>query len=219
MNEHVFVNCPFDEEYQACFEAILFTLTAAGYSARSALEQDDSADNRADKLYRLIEACDTTLHDLSRVEMSTSGLPRFNMPLELGIALGARRFGSAKQREMRLLIMVSKPFEMQKYMSDLAGNDPRSHAAKPSNIIRIVRDFLHTDPNGIMLSGATHLDDLFRDFKRILPDLAKRANLTLKEVDPLQSFRSFMHVLRAYVASKSIVPPPSGKRARLSRRK
>ena len=78
MNEHVFINCPFDEEYRDCFEAILFTLTyIAGYSARSALEEDDSGDIRFEKLCRLIETCDTTLHDLSRVEVSTSGLPRF----------------------------------------------------------------------------------------------------------------------------------------------
>lgn len=219
MNEHVFINCPFDEEYRDCFEAILFTLTIAGYSARSALEEDDSGDIRFEKLCRLIETCDTTLHDLSRVEVSTSGLPRFNMPLELGLALGARRFGSDEQKKKRLLIMVGKPFDMPKYMSDLAGNDPKSHEAKASEVVRIVRDFLRMTPDGAVLPGAVHLNELLLDFKRVLPDLARRAKLDMKEIDPLHGFRDFMYVLRAFVAVTAIVPQPSIARSARRKRK
>ena len=28
---HVFVNCPFDDDYVPCFEALLFAITVCGY--------------------------------------------------------------------------------------------------------------------------------------------------------------------------------------------
>ena len=87
------------------------------------------------------------------------------MPLELGLALGARRFGSDEQRKKRFLIMVGKPFDMPKYMSDLAGNDPKSHQAEANRVVRIVRDFLRTTPDGAVLP-ATHLNELLLDCKR-----------------------------------------------------
>ena len=55
---------------------------------------DDGGQTRIDKLYGLIEACRYGIHDLSRTELdATPRLPRFNMPLELGIFLGAKRYG------------------------------------------------------------------------------------------------------------------------------
>jgi len=55
-----------------------------------------AARRAVDKLYGLIEACRYGIHDLSRTELDKSHqLPRFNMPLELGIFLGARRYGGA----------------------------------------------------------------------------------------------------------------------------
>jgi hypothetical protein len=61
----VFVNCPFDSEYRPAFEALIFTITASGYNVRCALEEDDSANIRHDKLCRLIRESDRSIHDLS----------------------------------------------------------------------------------------------------------------------------------------------------------
>ena len=62
-NGDVFINCPFDDTYLPCFEALLFAITISGYRVRCALEENDSGDIRFDKLQRLIADSDHTIHD------------------------------------------------------------------------------------------------------------------------------------------------------------
>ena len=90
---NVFVNVPFDDKYEPLFEALVFTISACGYRVRCALEDDDSGDIRLDKLVELIRECPRSIHDLSRIEPGENDLPRFNMPFELGLALGAKNSG------------------------------------------------------------------------------------------------------------------------------
>ena len=40
--DSVFVNCPFDEEYEELFDAIVFSVHDCGFVARGALEASDS---------------------------------------------------------------------------------------------------------------------------------------------------------------------------------
>jgi len=128
---NVFINCPFDENFRPCFEALLFAVTASGYKVRCALEDADGASIRFEKLRNLIRECPYTIHDLSRIELSKDALPRFNMPFELGLAMGAKYFGGPKQRRNSALIMVRKDYILSAYLSDLGGNDPGSHNGNP----------------------------------------------------------------------------------------
>jgi len=120
-NRNVFVNCPFDADFRPCFEALLFTIAASGYKVRCALEDSDGANIRFDKLRRLIRESRRTIHDLSRIELSENALPRFNMPFELGLAIGAKYFGGPKLRRNSALIMVRKDYVLNAYLSDLGG--------------------------------------------------------------------------------------------------
>ena len=194
-NSDVFVNCPYDDEYKSSFEALIFTIVACGYRPRCALEESDAGDIRFDKLCRLIAACDQSVHDLSRIEMSPSGLPRFNMPFELGLTMGAKRFGSKVQRTKSAAIMVRERFKLPAYLSDLAGNDPEPHHGQPEGVIKIVRRYLHSQPDGRPVAGATRLNEEFGHFKLRLPGLATKRHLTLAEVDPFKEYRNFLHVL------------------------
>jgi hypothetical protein len=82
----VFINCPFDHDFQPLFRATIFTVHYAGFLARSALEVNDSSQTRLLTIFQLVAACRYGIHDLSRTELDrTSGLPRFNMPLEPGL--------------------------------------------------------------------------------------------------------------------------------------
>lgn len=84
--EDIFINCPFDDDYLPLFEATLFAIIACGFRPRCALEVSDGSEVRIDKLYRMIAECRLAIHDLSRVQLGkATKLPRFNMPLELGI--------------------------------------------------------------------------------------------------------------------------------------
>jgi hypothetical protein len=69
---------------------------------RSARELDDGGEPRIEKLYGIIEQCCYGIHDLSRTALDAQNkLPRFNMPLELGIFMGAKRHGQPAQRRHR----------------------------------------------------------------------------------------------------------------------
>src|SRR5689334_14189639 len=88
-NDRVFINCPFDEAYLELFRAAIFTTYQCGFFPTSSLAEENGLDNRIDKITRIIEECRYGIHDISRIELSTSGLPRFNMPFELGLFYGA----------------------------------------------------------------------------------------------------------------------------------
>src|SRR3954453_8994047 len=92
--ESVFINCPFDADYQPLFRALIFAVQDCGFVARSALERDDGAEGRIEKIRRIIGESAFGVHDISRTELhADTALPRFNMPLELGLFLVAKYFG------------------------------------------------------------------------------------------------------------------------------
>jgi hypothetical protein len=83
-SNHVFINCPFDAGYRPILNAILFAVFDLGFVARCALEEEDTGEFRLSKIERIIEECRYGVNDLSAVAPDVAtGLPRFNMPLEL----------------------------------------------------------------------------------------------------------------------------------------
>src|SRR5712691_1199087 len=88
----VFINCPFDRQYQPLFDATVFCVVECGFVPRCTLEFTDAGEVRIENIYRLVDQCDHSIHDISRTEVEGQPykLPRFNMPLELGIFLGAK---------------------------------------------------------------------------------------------------------------------------------
>jgi hypothetical protein len=107
---NVFINCPFDAGYAAIFEAIVFAVIVCGFRALCARIKLDSSEFRLNKIMDLIAASKYSIHDLSRVELDEgSALPRFNMPLELGLDLGCKRF-SPSRKSKSSLIFDAQPF-------------------------------------------------------------------------------------------------------------
>lgn len=149
----VFINCPFDPAYRDLFEACVFTILVAGFEPVCALSEDDFGDVRLVKLLAMIEACDLSIHDLSRSGAGSEGFARLNMPFELGLTIGARNFGVERQRAKRMLCMVERRFDMPKFLSDAAGNDPHEHGNEPQRAVKIVRNWLKVSPNGRRLIG------------------------------------------------------------------
>jgi hypothetical protein len=155
---NVFINCPFDLEFQPLFHAIAFAVIQCGYTVRCALEADDTGATRIDRIYRLIDECRFGIHDISRIEHDTdNNLPRFNMPFELGLFLGARRFGAKLQRDKQCLVLEAERYRYQKYLSDIAGQDIRQHDNDPAKAVGAVRDWLAASrsKSAQPLSGAT----------------------------------------------------------------
>lgn len=175
---NVFVNCPFDDEFAPSFRAIVFAVIACGFNVRCAREMDDASQSRIDKLYTIIDQSRFGIHDLSRTELdSANGLPRFNMPLELGIFLGCKRYGDAENRQKRGLILDTERYRFQKFISDLAGSDITEHGGDPRKIVTRVRDWLVIVSRRRSIPSAAVVVGSFDAFSAALPTLVKTAGL------------------------------------------
>lgn len=181
---NVFINCPFDNEYRPLMDALVFSIYDCGHKPRCALEEHNSGNVRVDKIKKLILNSKFGIHDISRTELdSKSGFPRFNMPLELGVFLGAQFFGNKQQKNKNCLIIDSENYRYQSFISDIAGQDIRAHNSNPEQLIKLVRDWLH-DANGgsIIIPGAKVMASRFNQFKHDLPKMCEEVK---KEVDEL----------------------------------
>lgn len=180
-NESVFINCPFDQKYQSIFHALVFTVHDCGYFARSALEVEDSGQIRIQKIEQIIADSRLAIHDISRTEPDEeSGLPRFNMPLELGLFLGAQCYGDTRQQTKSCKILDTERFRFQKFCSDIAGQDISFHGGDPEKAIRAVRDWLRgLTPNTSLPSGSK-IVERYPSFREIYPYSAKPSDLMPK---------------------------------------
>jgi hypothetical protein len=179
----VFINCPFDQRYRPLFHAAVFTVVDCGFVPRCALEVDDGSAVRIDKVCALIGACRYGIHDLSRTELdSRSKLPRFNMPLELGLFLGAKRFGGKAQARKNCLILDTEPYRYQAFISDIAGQDISAHGGKDSRLVTAIRDWLRTASRRTTLPGGGEIFRRFGEFQAALPAICRRLRLTVDEM-------------------------------------
>jgi hypothetical protein len=203
-NDQVFINCPFDDDYRKIFRAVVFAVDDCGFVPRSALEQDSGAEVRITKIKRIINESRHGIHDISRVELDTkSGLPRFNMPLELGLFLGAQEFGGKVQRTKRCLILDSDPHRYQSSVSDIAGQDIKAHGNKPAGAITAVRDWLgsYTSEKKILLPGEEEMRKRYVEFEKHLPGICAKLKLNPKKL--------LFNELRTIVEEWTDTHPPS----------
>jgi len=141
-DNQVFINCPFDEDYLSLLRPLLFTVLYLGFIPRIASERLDSGENRIDKICKLIRVCRYSIHDLSRLSAKEAGETfRMNMPFELGIDYGLRRFSRGRLEGKRFLILERDRYEFQKALSDLSGVDIKAHRNEPGDLVRAIRDW------------------------------------------------------------------------------
>ena len=160
--------------------ALLFAVHDCGFRARSALEVEDSGEVRVQKIIRIISESPLGIHDISRVEPDrSSSLPRFNMPLELGLFLGAKAFGASDQQAKRCIILDKEPYRYQRYCSDIAGQDIRAHEGRPNKAIEVIRNWLSTTPmaHGTVIPSGSIIADRYRNYRAALPGGCERLQL------------------------------------------
>lgn len=167
---NVFINCPFDEDFYGILRPIIFTIIYAGLTPRISLESLDSGASRIDQITRLIEESKYAIHDLSRMRANAKGeYFRLNMPLELGLDLGARKFGSGKLKHKQCLILEAEPHRYKAAISDLSGSDIYHHENDPAKAVVAVRNWLR-GTCGMNLPGPTLIWDSFNFFMAALYD-------------------------------------------------
>jgi hypothetical protein len=182
---NVFINCPFDDVYTPLFNAIVFSVHDIGFRPRCALEASNSGQFRLSKILDIISECKYSIHDLSRTELDAkSGLPRFNMPLELGLDLGCKSFGKIHQTEKVILILDVERFRYQKFISDISGQDIEAHENKEKKVIDKIRNWLRLelDPQITIVPGGNKIFQRSRNFHSTLPAICNKLKWDSKEL-------------------------------------
>lgn len=179
----VFINCPFSTDYQECFEAIVYAVVRSGFTPRCARENDDGGEVRIDKICRIIAESRYGIHDISKTEPDpVSGLPRFNMPLELGLFLGARKFGGRKHVQKKSLILDRQMHRYQKFISDIAGQDIHFHDGEAGQLIEQVATWLRDVAQDLGVPGGRAIAAEFKRFRNDLPGIAASKRLEPDEL-------------------------------------
>jgi hypothetical protein len=130
----VFLNLPYDPDYENLFLAYIAAIYAFGMVPRVALEVVQGA-KRLDQIFDLMRSCEYSVHDLSKVHLDTKRpcTPRFNMPFELGLAVAWQRISGNRHK---WLVMESVPRRLAKSTSDLHGTRACIHNGRVSGIFR-----------------------------------------------------------------------------------
>jgi hypothetical protein len=203
----VFINCPFDAGYEPMLRALTFAVYDCGFIPRSALEDDNAAEVRYNKIVRIIEECRFGIHDISRVQLDRSTrLPRFNMPLELGLFLGAATYGNDRNRGKKCLILDRDRFRYQKFCSDISGQDIRAHSNNPARAISIVRDWLSIPAarNDVVIPSGSRIAARFEFFEMELPDWSHGQQLEPSELTFTDQGRLIEEWLKAHPWSATV---------------
>lgn len=150
---------------------------------RCAQDVYDAGEVRIEKIARIIRDCRWGIRDISRTGLNPQGLPRFNMPLELGLFLGTQRFGPPSQRRKSCLVLDSKRYRYQEFISDIAGQDITAHSDDPAQAIRAVRGWLASSRVGMRNPpGGAAISDRYRRFSDELPRICAEAELRVDEL-------------------------------------
>lgn len=161
----VFLNIPYDDKFENLYLAYIVGLTQLGLKINATLAVPNQG--RLDRIIGLVESSAFSIHDLSRVELS-SGVPRFNMPLELGLALYRSR---ATRGRHRVFVFEKKDYRMQKSTSDVNGIDAQIHNGRPKGVMAGLRNIFY-QPDG---TTVPEMLASYRAVKKRLPELRQNA--------------------------------------------
>lgn len=165
LQRRVFLNIPYDKEFEDLYLAYVVGLTQLGFDVQATLGVPNQ--NRLETIIELLEGCEVSIHDLSRIELSKN-VPRFNMPLELGLALYRSHLD---KKAHRVFVFEKTAFRAQKSTSDINGLDPKIHRNTVKGVMAGLR-------NCFQPKNATTVPEMlssYRAVKDIVPILKKNA--------------------------------------------
>jgi hypothetical protein len=164
--ESVFLNIPYDGAFEALYLAYIVGLTQLGLRINAAVAVPSQG--RLSTIIELIEQSDFSIHDLSRIEAS-AGVPRFNMPVELGLALYRSHVTGGRHR---VFIFESKRYRAQRSTSDVNGIDPQIHNGTPKGLMSGLRNILR-QPGDV--TTVPEMLASYRAVKQRLPELRRNS--------------------------------------------
>lgn len=153
VEKSVFLNVPFDADYERNFVALIVALISLGQTPHCVLELPELGSGRLSRLFKHLEKCRISIHDLSRTSLPV----RFNMPFELGLACALARY----RKGYSYVVMEKKHYRLDRTLSDLKGQDPWIHHDNPKQIISVVISELSRKTQG------PDPNEVFKNFKML----------------------------------------------------
>ena len=205
-SESVFVNCPFDEDFDPILQSILFSIVYLGLTPRLSRERNDSAETRLEKITEMIESCRYSIHDLSRCESKKKGERfRLNMPFELGIDWACRRYYGSGRDQKRFLVLEEKAYRYQAALSDISGSDIQYHSGDFQQAVRKVRNWLVSEA-GIIAEGASRILARYVDFQGWYFEKQLTAGFSEEDIKDYDTGELLSAMVEWIAAGKPILP-------------
>ncbi len=177
--KNVFINCPFDKDYIFLMRTLTFTLQYLDFSPFVS-QTISSSTIRVNQIKEHIRSCKYSIHDLSRSRPMKKGeLPRFNMPYELGLDLGACEFGGKILSTKKTLILETRRFNYQQVLSDISGQDIENHDDDPKTMLTKVRNWISNNSTSVIV-GQSQIWIALNQFNS---DLTRRLSSTYSTKD------------------------------------
>ncbi|MFC5343552.1 hypothetical protein ACETK8_09955 [Brevundimonas staleyi] len=203
---NVFINCPFDNDYLSLLRPIVFCIYRLGFQPRIASERLDGTEPRIEKILELIEDSQFGIHDLSRIKAGKAGeMFRLNMPLELGLDIGCKRFKGAddeRWRTKKCLILETERYRYQAALSDLSNSDIVAHGNDPLEAFTAVRNWLDQEAR-LDIDGPSRLWDQFTDFVADNDDSLVARGFSRRDIDRLP-LSTLMRSMEVWVADNPL---------------
>ena len=120
------------------------------------------------------------------------------MPFELGLFVGAKQFGDARQRSKNYLVLDRDRYRVGKFLSDLSGIDPKAHDNNAHLVVGAVRNWLNTsaNPTKIPMPGTREVLSLLNEFQRVLPRVASKVVHDLGDL----SFADYTSIIEDFLS-------------------
>ncbi len=166
----VFLNIPYDAKFARLYLAYIVGVIELGLQPRATLAIPGGA-ARLDRIINLIQSCPYSVHDLSRVQVDRTPprTPRFNMPFELGLAVG---WAKRHPKKHTWFVFEAENRRAQKSISDLNGTDLNIHEGTIEGVMReLCNAFVRTAQR----PGVPEMMVNYRELRRLIPAVLARA--------------------------------------------
>jgi hypothetical protein len=166
--EAVFLNIPYDPQFTRLYLAYITSLSAMGFVPKATL--GITGNRRLDRIAALIESCEHSIHDLSRVQLDrhAPSTPRFNMPFELGLAVAWAK----EHPRHQWFVFESTRRRLNKSLSDLDGTDAYIHDGTVRGVMREVCNAFVSAGNQ---PTVPEMMRMYREMRRNVPEVMRKA--------------------------------------------
>lgn len=117
------------------------------------------------------------------------------MPLELGVFIGAKRYGGGEHAEKRALILDTTPYRYQKFISDIAGQDIQYHNGNVVEAITKTASWLRNKSRRTTVPGGAIIAAEYAEFQAALPEILNGLGLQPAEM----TFSDYLLLAESYV--------------------